>query len=186
MENSVDGLENRFQSVVDSDNTVEVDFLSHSVSDSPIISREIENCVSAIVLSSANYAGVSHYDTPNFSDKQFETHRNKYDIQTPSECHHPEDYIPDLVNNLRKLAPQSRLGYVVVGGSESLIKKIKNVFKDLEIPLIGEFCDIRDGGNVEKAHFDKSVVAIPNTREAIMYSKPTGYKQWPLDMQKTR
>ncbi len=179
-------LKEKFESVFEKNSAVQLKFPGHTVTNQPVFSRRYTDCAGMIILSTGNYCGLSHYVLSSNEDYGFDELKRKYAKNEEvleslmhaesslqeiySQCKAPKEYILELVNQIRALEPESELGFVVFGGDPEHINLVKTAGKDLGIPMIGEFYTSEI----------KNIVVLPETHEAILYCRESGYKHWQL------
>lgn len=179
MDEKQQGLEELFLSVLKSGST-EVKFLEHKVSDSPIFSRKLSDCVGVVVLTSGNFSGLSHYDLLTYDidslPEQYRDDARQIDAKRKA----PEEYVRDMVDQLRRFDASTRMGYIVVGGENSHIARVKLAFEGLNVQMIGEFNDADINYKEKDPHYSRHLVVLPATHEAILHARPKGYLHWSL------
>ena len=153
-------LEERFRFVIkDSKSFTTLRFPGHCVSHNPVCSKEYLDC-NAVVIFNGHLCGVSHY--------------NLKGIQ-------PYYYLDKLLENLNGTSTKG-LSAVVMGGDPLHFELITKILGDREIPIIGNHGDgcmeeMISSGLIDVSAMKKDLVAIPSTKEVIMYSQHSGYKQ---------
>jgi len=136
-----------FEEVSSSQDSVEVKFRGHVVSDKPLYSFNYLDCVGVVLLNHC-VAGLSHY------------------TELYNESTSPEFYLQKMINEINMLE-RSDITAIVIGGRRGYFDRNKCVLYSHNIPIVGEYFD--DWGYNCSAS-KKSVVVIPSTQEIIVYN----------------
>jgi len=156
-----EGIGERFDEIARRSDTIYLEHPGRKVSRKPMKSYWYANC-NGVVLLDHGVAGMTHYDLEDWD---------------------PEEYLPEMINEISRFADAGSLSAVVIGGDTNHFLKNKEILEGYGIPVVGEYCDgwmdddiigFRPPGKRAKK-MDKHMVVVPETREVIMYSQPVKY-----------
>ena len=142
-------LRKKYEQIVLHSRPIEVSDFGYKVSARPMFSRGYRYCNGTAILGSTR-SGLSHSDP-----------RTK-----------PEDFLDGMIDELLRHEDLANLKAFVVGGDPSNFEEIKRTLGDRRIPIVGEYMDSWQFGQIfpKNCQGSKDLVVVPSTKEVILCS----------------